>query len=115
MNQKPTSIKIFLLCPIPDEQKPINEYIQLKDTIHLEKKNSFPEKQKITVSTFFTFIREFFVFLRWKEIKKRFDQPTIFYEEGSWYDGQTWEKPFSLIKNDLQSDTPVVAANLASA
>ena len=24
------NIKIFLLCPIPDEQKPINEYINLK-------------------------------------------------------------------------------------
>jgi hypothetical protein len=28
MNQK---IKIFLLCPIPEEQKPIVEYIQLKE------------------------------------------------------------------------------------
>ena len=25
------NIKIFLLCPIPDEQKPINEYINLKE------------------------------------------------------------------------------------
>ena len=24
-------IKIFLLCPIPDDQKPINEYINLKE------------------------------------------------------------------------------------
>jgi len=26
-----TNIKIFLLCPIPDDQKPINEYIGLKE------------------------------------------------------------------------------------
>ena len=25
------NIKIFLLCPIPEEQKPINEYISLKE------------------------------------------------------------------------------------
>ena len=25
------NIKIFLLCPIPDDQKPINEYINLKE------------------------------------------------------------------------------------
>jgi len=26
-----TNIKIFLLCPIPEDQKPINEYINLKE------------------------------------------------------------------------------------
>jgi len=26
-----TNIKIFLLCPVPDEQKPITEYISLKE------------------------------------------------------------------------------------
>ena len=26
-----TNIKIFLLCPVPDDQKPINEYIGLKE------------------------------------------------------------------------------------
>ena len=25
------NIKIFLLCPIPEDQKPINEYIDLKE------------------------------------------------------------------------------------
>ena len=26
-----TNIKIFLLCPVPEDQKPINEYIGLKE------------------------------------------------------------------------------------
>jgi hypothetical protein len=42
----------------------------------------------------------FFFFLRWKEMKKRFNQARLFYEESSWFDGQIWEKPFFLIKND---------------
>ena len=37
-------IKIFLLCPIPEDQKPINQYINLKEDnitnlINLEQKN----------------------------------------------------------------------------
>ena len=28
-----TNIKIFLLCPIPDDQKPITEYIGLKKNL----------------------------------------------------------------------------------
>ena len=40
------NIKIFLLCPIPDDQKPINEYINLKENdftnlMLLSKKNYF--------------------------------------------------------------------------
>jgi hypothetical protein len=33
-------------------------------------------------------------------VKKKFDATRLFYEEASWYDGQIWEKPFELIKND---------------
>ena len=40
------NIKIFLLCPIPDDQKPINEYINLKENdftnlMLLSRKNYF--------------------------------------------------------------------------
>ena len=28
-----SNIKIFLLCPIPEGQKPINEYINLKENL----------------------------------------------------------------------------------
>jgi hypothetical protein len=81
MNQKLNSIKIFLLCPIPEEQKPISDYIQYRNALG---------------DSFFNP----FLFFRWKEIQKRLKEPTVFYEEGSWYDGQIWEKPFSVIKND---------------
>jgi hypothetical protein len=46
------------------------------------------------------FLLSFLLFLHWKEIQNRFFEARIFYEEGSWYDGQIWEKPFLLIKND---------------
>ena len=29
------NLNVFLLCPIPEEQKPINEYIELKKNIFL--------------------------------------------------------------------------------
>ena len=110
MNKKPLTIKIFLLCPIPNDQKPIQDYIQLKGFLQNPPTISF-------LSTFFSFqlINFFFntlFFTRWKEIEKRFTQPTLFYEEGSWYDGQIWEKPFSLIKNDRLLTTQVIKPNL---
>jgi hypothetical protein len=37
---------------------------------------------------------------RWSQLLKRFRNSRLFYEEGSWYDGQFWEKPFEIIKND---------------
>ena len=40
------------------------------------------------------------IFSRWKQIEKDFNEPRLFYEEASWYDGQIWEKPFSILKND---------------
>ena len=128
-------IKIFLLCPIPEDQKPINVYIGLKENVltnwtTLSKKNY---EQKL-ISLFLSFflivsisrIRDFeevnyliewllmncflsliflsfllfIIFYRWKQVEKDFNQPRIFYEEASWYDGQIWEKPFSILKND---------------
>jgi len=126
------TIKIFLLCPVPDSQKPINEYINLK-----EKENSLTnwitfsiknyKKQlfycyslsyfffffllrsffgfdsffmPLLLSNIFLFFFSFLIYIQWKEMKNRFLEARIFYEEGSWYDGQMWEKPFLLIKND---------------
>jgi hypothetical protein len=40
------------------------------------------------------------IFARWKQVEKEFNEPRLFYEEASWYDGQVWEKPFSILKND---------------
>ena len=125
------NIKIFLLCPIPDDQKPINEYINLKENdftnlMLLSKKNYFSKifinfligfvlatpltflfnvnSQLFLYSSFYStsfLILNFFINLsRWSQLLKRFRSSRLFYEEGSWYDGQYWEKPLELIKND---------------
>lgn len=130
-----SNIKIFLLCPVPEEQKPINAYIGLKENqltnwTTLSKKNY--EKKLVSLFSFFFFLVSFFrfssfsdtrylfewllinilislnllfflivlIFSRWKQIEKDFNEPRLFYEEASWYDGQIWEKPFSILKND---------------
>jgi hypothetical protein len=125
------NIKIFLLCPIPDDQKPINEYLTLKDKdftklLLLNSRNYFFKiflyflsfsglgflvsflvslKTKVFLFNLFFAITSlfltFFVNLAsWSQISKRFCNSRIFYEEGSWYDAQIWEKPIELIKND---------------
>ena len=130
-----SNIKIFLLCPVPEEQKPINAYIGLKENqltnwTTLSKKNY--EKKLLSFFSFFFLLICFFrissfsgsrylvdwflinfflsftflfllillIFFRWKQIEKDFNQPRLFYEEASLYDGQIWEKPFSILKND---------------
>ena len=130
-----SNIKIFLLCPVPEDQKPINAYIGLKENqltnwTTLSKKNyekkllsfffffflfvsflrisSFPDNRYLfewlLVNFFISLNLLFFlillVFSRWKQIEKDFNEPRLFYEEASWYDGQIWEKPFSILKND---------------
>ena len=125
------NIKIFLLCPIADDQKPINEYINLKENdftnlMLLSKKNYFSKifinfligfvlatpltflfnvnSQLFLYNSFYStsfLILNFFINLsRWSQLLKRFRSSRLFYEEGSWYDGQYWEKPLELIKND---------------
>lgn len=125
------NIKFFLLCPIADEQKPINEYISLKEKdfsslILLNSKNYFLKifyyfiifftlgfplafliqlKSKIILfSIFLSLILLSFIFVlnfsSWFQVFERFRTTRLFYEEGSWYDGQIWEKPIELIKND---------------
>jgi len=130
-------IKIFLLCPIPEDQKPINEYIDFKEnsltnwTKYSQKKYiknifwayflffsifclfSFNEllilfKKDLFDWLLIKFVLSFlslffylnFILFRWITINKKFQAPRIIYEEASWYDGQIWEKPFFLIKND---------------
>lgn len=106
-------IKIFLLCPIPESQKPINEYINLNTTKNYKKQLFFAFLafllslrtfqsffMPLLLSNIFLFFFYFLTYIQWKEMKNRFLEARIFYEEGSWYDGQIWEKPFLLIKND---------------
>lgn len=128
-------IKIFLLCPVPEDQKPINEYIQLKQneltnwlTFSQEKyiqqliifgisfflffsifrfsefkdANYLPEWifQNLFFTSFLLLALLLINFFRWKQTFSRLQTARLFYEEASWYDGQMWEKPFSILKND---------------
>ena len=127
-----SKLKLLLLCPVPENQKPITEYIGLKENpltkwTTLSTKNynkkllSFfvsisalwclltYDKEKfwgdwIIFDIFLTLNSLIVLFLiviwRWNEVKKRLNQSRLFYEEASWYDGQVWEKPFTIIKND---------------
>ena len=127
-----SNIKLFLLCPVPEDQKPINEYIGLKENpltnwTTLSKKNYLGKVIRLSSVISFLFslvtfsensfgldwivgnifwttlclIFFYFVLLwRWNQVKTRFNESRLFYEEASWYDGQIWEKPFLLIKND---------------
>lgn len=124
------NIKTFLLCPVPDDQKPINEYLNLKQNKFLNWGNLNTNKNKKFLATlfltFFSFfsigqlnllsfsnfleilfntlvIIQFFllvILIRWITINQKFQHSRLIYEEASWYDGQIWEKPFFLIKND---------------
>jgi hypothetical protein len=153
-------IKIFFLCPIPEEQKPIYEYVSLKEnlltnwtTLSAKKYFSklrfsvlflfffllffqsislgffnffvpaffqklvsgldaisswqiFQEKLRDTIPFSFLSVSFFFVcfflilLFRWMQLQLRFATSRLIYEEASWYDGQIWEKPFALMKNE---------------
>jgi hypothetical protein len=123
------NIKVFLLCPVPEEQKPINEYIGIKRNVFLNWTTCSLKKyivqiisgyllffpvfltclliltpfSVIEIGKLFLLSSTFFfisIFIRWSSMNKRLIESRVFYEEASWFDGQTWEKPFFLIKND---------------
>jgi len=123
------NIKVFLLCPVPEDQKPINEYINVKENpflnwtiLPLQKYLlkiissyliAFPTFlicflnltpfNLIQITKIFLISSTFIflsIYLRWSSINKRLIEPRLFYEEASWFDGKIWEKPFFLIKND---------------
>jgi len=149
INNSTTSLlKIFFLCPVPDDQKPITEYIELKqnfffnwivfkskkwnlffsnseydknqlnafneiklDTIRLEKLGFFLLTISIlnlwtNFSSFFSFfcfcsfLLLFQPFFLLKKINMNFQNSRLIYEEGSWYQGKIWEKPFLVMKNE---------------
>jgi deoxyadenosine/deoxycytidine kinase len=105
------SIQIFLLCPVPEEQKPIHEYILLKDKLEVSSKEE-KEKKRSFISQFFKNVGRTFLLFRWFFLSKRFCSPHVIYEEASWYDGQIWEKPLSFIKNDHFINTQKIQPNL---
>jgi len=129
-----TNIRIFLFCPVPENQKPMVEFLLFQDNsffqwISFSKKKyekklflfsfslfflcflilspffSFKLSFSFFVFNFFFFIFLLFcfffnLFLRCFELENRLESSRLFYEEGSWYDGQIWEKPLSLIENE---------------
>lgn len=122
-----------VLCSIPEDQKPIHEYIETKENAFFNSFNFFFLKNDKTlfalfncfiffyvlfknlntfeqVTIFFTstilwigsicLLFVLFINFRYFDIIQRFQISRLFYEESSWFDGQIWEKPFFLIKND---------------
>ena len=129
------NIKIFLLCPIPEDQKPIKQFINLKENsftkiltlsneefvkkiffnffytfliISFFRSNKFNSfflninwlLINIEISLLFLVLSIYFSLNQWNSLVEAFNSPRIFYEEASWFDGQVWDKPFSIIKND---------------
>ena len=129
------NIKIFLLCPIPEDQKPIKQLINLKENsftniltlsnkefikkiffnffyyfliISLLRLNELNYSLlnlnwfliNIEISLISMFFTLFFIITQWQSLLKTFNSSRIFYEEASWFDGQIWDKPFSIIRND---------------
>jgi len=107
--------KLFFLCPIPEEQKPIFQYLRFQPFAFWIVSN-FPE-WKIPKAKYFFFLVFFYLFFpsRWLlvfffplfffffssfELKERLKQARLFYEESSWFSGQIWEKPLFFIKKD---------------
>ena len=127
-----SKLKLILLCPVPEDQKPISEYIGLKENpltnwTTLATKNynaklfslftsvfillsilTFQDREflgdwilsNLVISLNIILTLYFVIIWRWNEVKKRLNQARLFYEEASWYDGQIWEKPFIILKND---------------
>ena len=40
------------------------------------------------------------LYLGWWYVRERLVNPTVFYEESGWYDGQTWIKPLEVLTRD---------------
>lgn len=130
-----TNLQRFLLCPIPEDQKPITLYLGIKEnqvtnwTMLSEEKYKkqllyyfcifflliccirFPELQTVSyliewilfniiISLILLQLFLGTLFFRWNQVEKAFTSSQIFYEEGSWSDGQIWKKPEFIQTND---------------
>lgn len=121
MNKKLDVIKIFLLCPISDEQKPINEYIHLKKHLYFNLQHHFFLDEKIkniltllnlpsfSKLNLFQLVKNsslllhnysLLFWIRLNDLESNFKTSNLIYEETSWYDPQVWEKSFFILKND---------------
>ncbi len=96
----------FLYCSIPDFQKPINEYLEIKQ--------NFLDSKKMLIlniiAIFFFFLKkEIFVlffcfillyFFKYFQLDCHLLSSKVYYEESSWFDSTFWKKPFFLLKKD---------------
>jgi hypothetical protein len=96
----------LLYCSIPEVQKPVNEYLEIK-------KNFLDSKKMLTINIlaifFFFFKQEVFFllfffsllyFLKYFQLNDRLIASKIYYEEASWFDSTFWKKPFFLLRKD---------------
>jgi hypothetical protein len=85
-----------LIPKISEDQKPITEYIELKNT----KLFWYFVPLLLIKNYFFIVFLVSILFVTRVRITSRFLLSYLFYEESSWFDGQIWEKPFFLLKYD---------------
>lgn len=127
------NLQIFFFCPVPENQKPFTEFILFQQNSFFSRIffSKISQKKKISLFSFFVFffslfrltkvfsnfffVVDFFLlffliflFFRWSIIEKKFNDSRLVYEEGSWYDGQIWDKPLSLIKNERLISTQIL-------
>lgn len=123
------------VCPVPEEQQPLNEYQQLKESWFFScctgtrktyltalawvwglswlisgplAAGSFPPKKYLAHfiltgsagACFFLVLVLLRLFLGWSYIRGRLANPTVFYEESGWYDGQSWQKTPEILLQD---------------
>ena len=117
------STKIFLIpfCSINENQKPISEYLSLKENFLFQLSKNY--LKNYFFSFFFIFFIIFFskffqnhfvdfflislilsfisiLLYSWIQTFKKFSLSFIFYEESSWFDSEIWQKSFYCIKKD---------------
>jgi hypothetical protein len=102
------TLNIFPLCSVPEDQKPITEYLQWRKSVI-----SFPVfwpfflifgiiSILLKTSIFFLFFICFPLYGLFTslQLSHKFHQARLVYEESSWFDTQVWEKPHSFIRKD---------------
>jgi hypothetical protein len=108
------------LCPVPQDQRPLNEYKKLKESNNflwcIKDKDSY--FRSLVISSFSLSNIQYFLissivsgliivniiclrsYLGWQYIYSRLMEATVPYEESGWYDGQIWIKPPEILLQD---------------
>jgi hypothetical protein len=96
----------LLYCSIPEVQKPVNEYLEIK--------KNFLNNKKILITNilaiflfflnrgmfFFLIVLSLLSFFKYFQLNDRLIASKIYYEEASWFDSNFWKKPFFLLRKD---------------